>query len=137
MSKSIKIKNNTYLDSGSIAHGRNRLSDELYDSGWQTLTLESGFQQVGWNPLKIRKRNSIVQIIGMIDITSMTSWLKTIAYLPSGFKPDNEINVVCRNANGGLAIIGITSQSIIWLNQDGVGDISSGVIVLAATYIAA
>ena len=134
MAKRIELDNDIYIGSNSIAHGRNRLSDELYDSGWQTLALESGFQQVGWNPLKIRKRNSIVQIIG---IFAMTSWVKPIAYLPSGFKPDNEINVVCRNASGGLAIIAITSQGIFWLNQDGVGDVSSGTIVLSATYIAA
>ena len=118
MAKRIELDNDIYIGSNSIAHGRNRLSDELYDSGWQTLALESGFQQVGWNP-------------------PMTSWVKPIAYLPSGFKPDNEINVVCRNASGGLAIIAITSQGIFWLNQDGVGDVSSGTIVLSATYIAA
>lgn len=105
------------------------------DTSWTQLTMESGFQQVSWNPLKVKRKCGIVQIIGMFEITSMTSWIKPIAYLPSGFKPDNEINVVCRNANGGLAIIAITSQGIFWLNQDGVGDISSGTIVLTATYI--
>lgn len=136
MSKSIKIKNNTYLDSGSITHGRNKLSDELYDSGWQTFSLESGFSHYQYGALKYRKKNGIVTIIGGIEITSNTDWLKLIANIPDGFRPLSEINVVCRNANGGYAIIGI-SDRIFWLTADSGIVINNTVIFISASYISA
>lgn len=69
------------------------------DTGWVDLELVNGCTNVNWHPLRARKKNGIVTIQGFVNIPSV-SWDKQIAIIPEGFRPSNEIDTICRSAEG-------------------------------------
>ena len=101
---------------------------------WIELEPKTGFAHFQYGHLKISKKNNIVTIIGGISITEMTSWLKSIANIPIGYRPISEIDIICRNTSGDLAIIGILDD-VRWLSTVSGQQISSGEVLINCSYI--
>ncbi len=107
------------------------------DTGFQTLTLETGFEHLSWNNLIYRKRCGIATIMGAVTTTATTTWGKLIANIPSSIIPAREINIACRTDYSQLMKIAITtSGTIIILDMnDGSQLPANQNIFIYATYI--
>ena len=101
---------------------------------WIELEPKTGFTHFQYGHLKISKKNNIVTIIGGISITELTSWVKSIANIPIGYRPISEIDIICRNTGGELAIIGVLDD-VRWLSTISGQQISSGEILINCSYI--
>jgi hypothetical protein len=78
---------------------------KVSDTGWVTLSLNTHFSQVSWNPLRYRRYNNIVTIVGAVTIDTASTWNMAIATLPVGCRPVGEIDFVCRNSNASRPIV--------------------------------
>lgn len=101
---------------------------------WIELEPKTGFAHFQYGHLRISKKNNVVTIIGGISITELTSWVKSIANIPIGYRPISEIDIICRNTSGDLAIIGILDD-VRWLSTVSGQQISSGEIIIHCSYI--
>lgn len=112
MSKSLKFKNNNYLDSSSIVHNRELLSEILKDTGWVNLEVEENFNNLSWEPLAYRKIGNIVFIHGGGTLDYSTS--NVICSLPNNILPRQNIQTVCpHNASSNYSNILIDNIGII------------------------
>lgn len=126
---------NTPINAANLNNNFNELNQ---DSGWQTLTIATGFTTLSWNNLKVRKKNGVVYVMGGVVPTTTTSWEDIITTLPSGFRPNNEIDVVCRTEyNQVMKIVIGSNGEIKTLNlNDGTGLPANNAILINATFLA-
>lgn len=109
MAKSIKLKNETYIDSSSVVHNRITLNNILKDTGWVNLPLENDATNFTWHPLRYRKMNGVVYFMGGIYLSN-PSWAKLISKFPPGCRPVNEVDFVCRGAESDDIVIAINNE---------------------------
>lgn len=97
--------------------------ERTQDSGWQDLTLQTGWQEHSsgaQNPPQYEKKNGMVFLHGCaMTSTGTTSSDRNIAQLPQGFRPSGIVNnlyFTARIVSGAESIIGhvqITKTGII------------------------
>lgn len=151
MSKTIKFKNNMYLDTRGAVHNGTILKtyldnektrvdgkqNKLYDSGWKYLTLQNGATIFNENNKpRYRKIGNIVYLDGLFSspATSVTSPL-TIATLPSGYRPSSWWkSFIIRNGTNscicGVNKGGVTGE--IWIQYASAEETSLNGIVFVA-----
>ena len=108
--------------------------NELEDSGWTTLTVNSNFYNYTENsstvlPLQYRKIGKIVQVIGLIGLSAnlaVGEW--TIGTLPTGARPTKQMSFLCElNNNGNLWTCVVKTNGDITFNR--LRDITSSTAV--------
>ena len=112
MSKSIKLKNETYIDSSSISHERVSQNNFLEDTGWRDLPLVTDASTLEWCKLSYRKIKGIVYINGLFKLNNPT-WGKQIGQLPNGCYPSWETDFVCRGVDNSSVVIAIAPNGQI------------------------
>lgn len=93
MAKSIKLKDNNYIDSTSIVHNRTKLN-EIISSVWHPLPLTSNwnaFDNNSFNTPSYCIRGNMVCLKGLLKRSSNMVGLETIANLPAGFRPPKRV----------------------------------------------
>ena len=119
MSKSIKFRNDTYLDSSSVVHNKNKLSNILKDSGWQYPTLLNNWSNKNFSKCRYRKIGNIVYIEGVVGNNSNTS-KSTIFILPKEYRPTyNYSSFPCRDGGGTSRIYVATDGTIVYEKATG------------------
>lgn len=119
MSKSIKFRNDTYLDSSSVVHNKNKLSNILKDSGWQYPTLLNNWSNKNFSKCRYRKIGNIVYIEGVVSGGATAT---TIFMLPNGYKPTyNYSSFACRDGYGTSRVYVTTAGEVIYEKSTGEG----------------
>ena len=120
MAKSIKLKDETYIDSSAVIHNREKLSEILKDSGTCIPALLNNWQSKYFNPCYYRKIGKIVYLYGVVGGSG--SAVSDIFELPIGYRPRNMYcSFICRNGSGICRIL-INSTGIVTyenINGDG------------------
>lgn len=108
----------------NVFSGKNHTHDELEDSGWTTLTVNSNFYNYTENsstvlPLQYRKIGNIVQVIGLIGLNAnlaVGEW--TIGTLPTEARPTKQMSFLCElNNNGNLWTCVVKTNGDITFNR--------------------
>jgi hypothetical protein len=124
LSKSIKYKNDTYLDSSSVIHGRKKLNELinelLTDSGKKSPSLMNGWCNKSFNPCYYRKIGKIVYVYGVIGGGGNDT---TIFTLPAGYRPAYMYcSFICRNDTGTCRILVDSTGDVYYQNINGNGN---------------
>ena len=95
MSKSIKLKDNNYLDSTGITHNRQLLSDILYDSGWVDMSSyinATNFSVRTGQPPMVRRIGNVVYWKGSVYCSTAVNDKEAtiLSGIPSQFRPVGE-----------------------------------------------
>ena len=113
--------------------------NELEDSGWTTLTVNSNFYNYTENetavlPLQYRKIGNIVQVIGLVGLNAnLAAGEWTIGTLPTGKRPTKQMSFLSElNNNGNLWTCIVKTNGDITFNR--LRDITSSTIA-TVTYI--
>jgi hypothetical protein len=110
MSKGIKFKNNTYLDSSGVTHNRVSLKsiidNYITDSGWLYPTMINGWVNRPENasPIRYRKIGKVVYISGAIKSGTFGQQVFT---LPVGYRPAGSYICSIVRAGSGIAMFHI------------------------------
>ena len=127
-----------YMRGGVYGADGSRL-DEVHDTGWVALTLESLFIQAsGWAACAVRLKDGIVYVRGAVTITSSMgssgSVFKLITTLPDGFRPPQNM-LVNSGARSNYTSVEIDADgSVKFWNRQGAAVGTSEVISICATY---
>lgn len=93
MAKSIKLKNETYIDSSSVVHDRTTLNNILKDTGWRDIIFYSGFSDFAdWTTCKARKIGDVIYIKGAVKGFSSINYTQ-FAKLPNDFRGNTDNTV--------------------------------------------
>ena len=104
------------------------------DTGWISLELKADCSRT----LNARKKNGIVSVMGTVEIKNIV-WNKEVAFLPNGFAPNQEIDIVCRGLDGDsdahILIIDNTGRIgyLNGVNKNTIGQ--SAVVNIFATFV--
>ncbi len=93
MSKSIKLKDNNYIDSTSVVHNRTKLN-EIINSVWKPLPLTSNwgaFDNNTFNAPSYCIRGNMVCLKGLLKRNANMVRDETITTLPVGFRPPKRV----------------------------------------------
>ena len=123
----------------NVFSGKNHTHNELEDSGWTTLTVNSNFYNYTENdeavlPLQYRKIGNIVQVIGLVGLNAnLAAGEWTIGTLPTGKRPTKQMSFLSElNNNGNLWTCIVKTNGDITFNR--LRDITSSTVA-TVTYI--
>ena len=99
------------------------LNTITYNSGWQTLTLNSAFQLYGSTPVQYRRIGNIVEIEGIIQPTAEITGggSATIGVLPVGYRPSTTQFQVCQGSTKNSWLLEINSEGTVSFQRYGAG----------------
>lgn len=85
------------------------------DSGWQTLTLSSGWSAYSSDATpKYRKVNGMVEVRGAVKPTSaktLNATVQTFATLPEGYRPSGyDVDIICQASDTKIWLLSITTN---------------------------
>lgn len=134
MSKSIKLKDNNYLDSTGITHNRNLLSTILnkltYNSGWTRISTDYG--------VYYKKVGNIVTVRGISSGSrTLSGWSQTfLGNLPADYRPNTTIRYPVY-AKGSTSVYGQVSDAgnVIYFNWAGSATFDDGALAFTVTYV--
>lgn len=119
----------------------NYVNSKHSDTGWLSVPKGSDVYDSSWNPLKYRKKDGIVTVVGTVDVRGASSWGRLLATLPAGARPVNEFDIICRTstAPNNCQVAIATDGTIIFLTcGENWGQYSGDhSVFIAATFIAA
>ena len=113
--------------------------DEVHDTGWVALTLESLFLQAsGWATCAVRLKDGIVYVRGAVTIKnsmgSSGTVFKQITTLPDGFRPPQNM-LVNSGARSNYTSVEIDADGAVkFWNRQGAAVGTSEVISICATF---